>query len=234
MKKINEDAVSPVVGVMLMVVVTVVVAAVVAMFASGFTTGTDTAPAAKLTYLGSVQGNNFEDGCTGEIGLLFEHEGGDRVVFTDMEFSLVENKRGLVNEVTFTMYDLNSSDVVSNSEAVPGSAILYPNSKISSDADKMTYRFKKIDSTIANGQKVQGQTVETGERFIVYVDEIIQNTASKYNTAVVHINRYGPGEAYYSDGEFEIGTGTIWSIKDTKSGKVIASGTLDGKVYERI
>ena len=37
-KRKNEDAVSPVVGVMLMLVVTIIIAAVVAVFASGMAT----------------------------------------------------------------------------------------------------------------------------------------------------------------------------------------------------
>ena len=49
MKKSNkEDAVSPVIGVMLMLVVTIVIAAVVAAFASGMGTDMDTAPNAAL------------------------------------------------------------------------------------------------------------------------------------------------------------------------------------------
>ena len=48
MKKQNEDAVSPVIGVMLMLVVTIVIAAVVAAFAGGLATETESAPVAVL------------------------------------------------------------------------------------------------------------------------------------------------------------------------------------------
>lgn len=44
MKQIKEDAVSPVVGVMLMLVVTIIIAAVVSAFAGGVATGSDKAP----------------------------------------------------------------------------------------------------------------------------------------------------------------------------------------------
>ena len=44
----KEDAVSPVVGVMLMLVVTIIIAAVVAAFASGLATSSETAPTAVL------------------------------------------------------------------------------------------------------------------------------------------------------------------------------------------
>ena len=45
----QENAVSPVVGVMLMLVVTIVIAAVVAVFATGVVTSTEPAPVAMLT-----------------------------------------------------------------------------------------------------------------------------------------------------------------------------------------
>lgn len=48
MKKQNEDAVSPVIGVMLMLVVTIIIAAVVAAFASGLGGDVEAAPAAIL------------------------------------------------------------------------------------------------------------------------------------------------------------------------------------------
>ena len=47
-RKKSEDAVSPVIGVMLMLVVTVVIAAVVAVFATGMVEDTEPAPVAKL------------------------------------------------------------------------------------------------------------------------------------------------------------------------------------------
>ena len=47
-RKKSEDAVSPVIGVMLMLVVTVVIAAVVAIFATGMVEETEPAPIAKL------------------------------------------------------------------------------------------------------------------------------------------------------------------------------------------
>ena len=48
LKERKEDAVSPVIGVMLMLVVTIVIAAVVAAFAGGLATETESAPVAVL------------------------------------------------------------------------------------------------------------------------------------------------------------------------------------------
>ena len=47
-RKKSEDAVSPVIGIMLMLVVTVIIVAVVASFANGMVEDTETAPMAKL------------------------------------------------------------------------------------------------------------------------------------------------------------------------------------------
>ena len=49
LKERNEDAVSPVIGVMLMLVVTIVIAAVVAAFAGGIATDTEPTPSVVLT-----------------------------------------------------------------------------------------------------------------------------------------------------------------------------------------
>ncbi len=70
MKKAQkEDAVSPVIGVMLMLVVTIVIAAVVAAFATGMGSGMETVPSAALkstvledgsVYLSSISGDEID------------------------------------------------------------------------------------------------------------------------------------------------------------------------------
>lgn len=59
MRKKTDDAVSPVIGVMLMLVVTIVIAAVVAVFASGVGTDAEPAPAAVLTVV-DIEGGNAQ------------------------------------------------------------------------------------------------------------------------------------------------------------------------------
>jgi len=67
-KKKNESAVSPVVGVMLMLVVTIIIAAVVSAFAGGLGTGTSKAPQISL-----------QAKFSNSTGLTISHEGGDTV-----------------------------------------------------------------------------------------------------------------------------------------------------------
>jgi flagellin-like protein len=64
----NENAVSPVIGVMLMIVVTVIIAAVVSAFAGGYSDADRKAPTAVISCK-AIDG-----------GLLFTHESGDLLI----------------------------------------------------------------------------------------------------------------------------------------------------------
>jgi flagellin-like protein len=66
----DERAVSPVIGVILMIAITVVIAAVVASFAYGIIGGVATAPNAALV---------FEDADAGKTNITLVHHGGDSI-----------------------------------------------------------------------------------------------------------------------------------------------------------
>jgi len=72
MTRRNEEAVSPVIGVMLMIVVTVIVAAVVSAFAGGYSDGDRKAPTAVISCKAT------------DSGLLFTHESGDFIDLVDV------------------------------------------------------------------------------------------------------------------------------------------------------
>ena len=72
MKIKKEEAVSPVIGVMLMIVVTVIIAAVVSAFAGGYSDDDRKAPTAVISCK-----------ATGD-GLLFTHESGDFIDLVDV------------------------------------------------------------------------------------------------------------------------------------------------------
>ena len=74
-KRTNESAVSPVVGVMLMLVVTIIIAAVVSAFAGGLSTGTTKAPQMTITATFSQS-----------RGMTITHEGGDTVSTKNAHF----------------------------------------------------------------------------------------------------------------------------------------------------
>lgn len=71
----NEDAVSPVVGVMLMLVVTIVIAAVVSAYAGGMTGGSKKSPQSTVTATPDLQ----------EHLIAFEHTGGSAFSLDEIE-----------------------------------------------------------------------------------------------------------------------------------------------------
>ncbi|MCD4806211.1 MAG: type IV pilin N-terminal domain-containing protein [Methanococcoides sp.] len=78
----NEDAVSPVIGVILMVAITVILAAVIAAFVFGMG-APETAPQASLKGSPASVGDNNV--------LKLEHQGGDMVTFTDANTRITMN-----------------------------------------------------------------------------------------------------------------------------------------------
>lgn len=75
MKKNDNSAVSPVVGVMLMLVVTIIIAAVVSGFAGGLGGGSGKAPQASVDCTVDLDSHQF----------IFEHKGGDAFALKDVK-----------------------------------------------------------------------------------------------------------------------------------------------------
>ena len=78
MKQFREHAVSPVVGVMLMLVVTIIIAAVVSAFAGGALSNTQKTPSATIKGVFSQSG-----------GMQIIHAGGDTIPTQDLAFEMV-------------------------------------------------------------------------------------------------------------------------------------------------
>ena len=78
----NEEAVSPVIGVILMVAITVILAAVIAAFVFNMGGGAEKAPTASI-----VAANNPD---TTEYDLKINHKGGDLLKGGDWKLSVVE------------------------------------------------------------------------------------------------------------------------------------------------
>ena len=82
----KENAVSPVVGVMLMLVVTIIIAAVVAVFATGVVTTTQTAPTAVLS-AGDFKVSPGTYG--GLMGMTLVHKNGDTLAIDNLELQMI-------------------------------------------------------------------------------------------------------------------------------------------------
>lgn len=80
MKSFSESAVSPVVGVMLMLVVTIIIAALVSAFAGGAFTNTPKTPQANIKGTFSVSG-----------GMQIMNTGGDTIPASDLAFELTHD-----------------------------------------------------------------------------------------------------------------------------------------------
>lgn len=125
MKRINNEAVSPVVGVMLMLVVTIIIAAVVSAFAGGLNSDQSKTPQASLGVTSVIKGiedtntanwvSDYPVGFTANNGLLFEHKGGDSFALKDIYVQLqsedTKTTIGLGNSINTSALTSLSSDV---------------------------------------------------------------------------------------------------------------------------
>lgn len=90
LKERNEDAVSPVIGVMLMLVVTIVIAAVVAAFAGGIATDTEPTPSVVLS----------ADVYAAENKIALQSLSGDRLEISKLDVRVYEEDGDLISDGT--------------------------------------------------------------------------------------------------------------------------------------
>lgn len=219
-KTIQDDAVSPVVGVMLMLVIVVIIAAVVSGFAENILSTTEKAPQAQIQYVGVMAGNlSSEEGGIGEIGLVFEHKGGEEFSLFNLQLDLKENIRTGGNETTVAYNDAPSDTYKNN--PVPGESRL---------SDGIKSRMKKIGIATSATATPGNTLIKPGDRFIVFADRIIAVSGSSYNHVYLIADR--GGSTAYSEGEFDLGPKTLYSLVDVKSGTVISTGDLAGRTLD--
>ena len=128
-QKKSDDAVSPVIGVMLMIVIVVIIAAVVTAFATGMMSETEAAPVAML----EVEILNSEEALQGLYGpeLFITHRSGDAVDTKDIElqFSWVCGVAGCeshgVHSSTYSADGFKNSGVYLNSNLGKRQQALY-------------------------------------------------------------------------------------------------------------
>src|SRR5271157_1929388 len=112
MKKNNEQAVSPVVAVMLMLVVTIIIAAIVSGFAGGLIKGQAKAPQATIQGKFSVTS-----------GLMIIHAGGDSIPTSSMVITLKNGPTFGPNLEAMSTSVLNLSNVTNSA----GTTVVYTN-----------------------------------------------------------------------------------------------------------
>lgn len=120
LQKSSEDAISPVVGVMLMIVVTVIIVAVVSAFGTGLV-GDDTikTPIVKIELDDVVVGSDkgYSDGKGTLKSVYFVHKGGDEISLNNIEFSMKGTAQIITNYFPGEFGTVNTSDGSSVADA---------------------------------------------------------------------------------------------------------------------
>ncbi|MDD1723690.1 MAG: type IV pilin N-terminal domain-containing protein [Methanospirillum sp.] len=99
MRAVNDHAVSPVVGVMLMLVVTILIAAVVSAFAGGMGSANEKSPQATIRGTYSITD-----------GITIEHIGGDPIAIKDVRLTI----RGSSNIGTYWTTEVVNRSTITN------------------------------------------------------------------------------------------------------------------------
>ena len=198
MKRMNEAAVSPVVGVMLMLVMTIILAAVVSAFAGGLSSDQSKAPQATLGVTSAVKyiqdsvKTNYEPdgGYTADNGLLFEHKGGDSFALNDIEIQI------------------QTQDV----KTTIGLDDALPTTRGTTSA-VTAYLMKVGDS---------GTFINPGDKFMLYADNFYDSSEAAYAPQGKALTWQPVGAA----GGFAafLNTKCEYKVIDKKSGKAIQSG----------
>lgn len=156
-----DDAVSPVVGVMLMVVITVVIAAVITVFSTGLLGDETVSDPVIMVDIGKFE---FKVGSEGDDALKsveFIHKGGDTVPLDILEFTFVGSKQHITN---YYSSEKGSVKVIGKSSTDGNTVMVEPGDIIKIDisyyinheyvaTEKVTWTLynKRTDTTLANG-----------------------------------------------------------------------------------
>ena len=180
--KRNEDAVSPVIGVMLLLVVTVVIAAVVVGFSTGLAGSTGTTPTAlfEVSYTGtwnSIYGTELAN-----VG--FKHKGGDAIPLKDLQITL-ESKGGSNSGIVLTH---QASDTKTKDDMVVGEYKV-------SDKDQEQFNFWKSQIDY-NSNTIKNYVSDPED-----INDILtwDKSDPRWNTLEINMDDYDPD--WYDDEE---------------------------------
>lgn len=209
----HDDAVSPVVGVMLMLVVTIIIAAVVSAFAGGLAGDTQATPQATLMATEVVvneaydsnNGNWNWDGVAGscdDVYVVFEHMGGDGINLNDIEIYLGSLK-----------YSAEKS-VISNAKSV--------NTTAHGDHADIQSAFSDDWDIYIEGYPDHASLISPGSKFVLHADYIRDGTGGTMEFKKISWQPDGAA------GSFSIDAGDYltYDIIDKNSQQSISSGQI--------
>jgi hypothetical protein len=204
----NDAAVSPVVGVMLMLVVTIIIAAVVSAFAGGMGSEQHKTPQVTMNVKSVIQSIGgtidpdtyaltYPSGFTAANGIMFENTGGDTFSLNDVDIQL---------QYQDTKYTFRPDDKLPTTNILPAG--------ISNGG----YVQKIGNSSLSD------RMIAPGDKFMLYADGCAQGVTYTYDHSY-----YGPKiswRPYGSKGGFSIyqNTKASYQIIDKISSRAITTG----------
>lgn len=204
----RDSAVSPVVGVMLMLVVTIIIAAVVSAFSGGVASDQHKTPQATIkvkSVIDSIGGTTDPDtyaltypsGYTAANGLMFENTGGDTFSLNDIDVQL---------QYQDTKYTLRPDDKLRTTSILPAG--------ISNGG-----YFQKIGNS-----SVSDRMIAPGDKFMVYADGNSQAVTYSYDHS--YYGQKISWRPYGTSGGFSIylNTKASYQIIDKTSNRAISTG----------
>lgn len=217
---LTENAVSPVIGVLLMLVVTIIIAAVVSGFAGGLSSNQQKTPQASIiansftingardtdssgTYGQGIPVPN-NDGTAADIYITFEHKGGDSFNLANVEIKVS------------SMQKPNEKSTVSNAQTPlttpPGSGSIGDKSLITGFSQSWSKYIERLPD--------HGTILKAGDTFILHADYATRNSAG-----VKTVNWLYEGGKY----PFFINEGDVlmYEVIDKPTGKTISSGQIN-------
>ncbi len=215
----KDGAVSPVVGVMLMLVVTIIIAAVVSAFAGGLAGNQHKTPQANIAVTSVIQsiGGSINPSYPWALtypsnyhaanGLKFENNGGDTFSLNDIAIQLQSED---------STYTIQPTDVPNTTATAT-----YPGSILTPGITNGGY-FQKIGNT-----SLSDITIAPGDAFMLYADGNAQAVTYSYSGSPSYPSEitWEPVGAAHGFGVY-LGTKLQYKVIDKASSRVISSGEL--------
>lgn len=218
----KDSAVSPVIGILLMLVVTIIIAAVVSGFAGGFAGDTSKAPQASIVakdivvneaYDGSNTDYDFNvvAGKAADIYVVFEHQGGDGI-------------------------NLNNVEIYLGCTKYPSAKSVISNGKTPESSDSFFGDHTNIQSTFSKGWTKyletfpeKGSISSPGSKFVLHADYARWRISGDSSAPWKKISWKPSGAA----GAFSVDVGDYltYDIIDKATKKSIASGQIPVKDF---
>lgn len=195
--KTKEDAVSPVIGVMLMLVVTVVIAAVVVVFSTGLAGSTATTPSALLEveYIQMSDMGEYLPAFNGQMANFgIKHKGGDPIPLKDIQIT-IEQRGGTDGHI----------QIVKATDSVEEKINPMFDDMTKYDGHALPLSVLGKGGDVGDEEPYSGVNFETGDVLrVVYWDGVDGAARLMSGTIIKWTISYIPTTSIISKGEFEV------------------------------